>query len=69
MTAQDPRDEELPDLPPKLAQWALRSCSDCARPRYCKNELLFFPDLGVSRVFYCPDHGVVSIAEVVSTRR
>lgn len=58
-------DEDFPDLPPKLGKWTLETCSQCQPVQFCKSELLFNPDVGLNRVYYCLDHGLVSIDKVL----
>lgn len=54
-------DDHHPDLPPELGEWALETCSECQPIQFCKSELLFHPDDGLNRVYYCVEHGLVSI--------
>lgn len=49
-------------------QWELRVCVQCDMPRIANRVLVVGEDMSVSRVYYCPVHGPLSIAVVVDMR-
>lgn len=49
-------------------QWELRVCVQCDMPRIANRVLVMAEDMSVSRVYYCPEHGPLSIAVVVDMR-
>ncbi|MDO5617265.1 hypothetical protein [Kocuria sp.] len=48
--------------------WELRVCVQCELPNIAKRALVMSEDMSVSRVYYCPVHGPLSIAVVVDMR-
>lgn len=47
-------------------QWELRVCVQCYMPCIAKRVLVMTEDM--SRVYYCPEHGPLSVAVVVDMR-
>lgn len=45
-----------------------RVCVQCDMPRIAKRVLVMAEGMSVSRVYYCPVHGPLSIAVVVDMR-
>lgn len=53
----------------RSGSWHLLVCGECPSHRLCTSWMLFEPDLGAIRVYYCPEHGAVSSRCIVSTGR
>lgn len=49
-------------------EWELRVCVECSPPRIAERQLVMGEDMNVSQVYYCPEHGPLSISVVVDTR-
>ena len=49
-------------------QWELRVCVQCDVGRIAERALVMSEDMSVSRVYYCPVHGPLSIAVVIDMR-
>lgn len=44
-------------------------CNDCPELRRCTQSLIHDRAVGVYRVYWCPDHGLISVACLVATWR
>ena len=51
---------------PAVADPWLAMCLECPVPMPCRSDWIFEPGLGAWKVYFCRDHGPVSIGESVS---